>query len=91
MARHCVPSRVYIVPFSAFCAYAPSVFSSTKCVHFLRAISSAEEFRPLPTASSTTGDPIILVVMGKAKGWGAGYEGFLNPPSFLTEEETNLF
>lgn len=28
---------------------------------FLRAISSAEEFRPLPIASSTTGGPIILV------------------------------
>lgn len=43
------------------CSHTLSVFSSTKCVHFLRAISSAEEFSPLPMASSTTGGPIILI------------------------------
>lgn len=87
-------SHVYIVPFSAFCAYTPSVFSSTKCVHFLRAISSTEEFRPLPTASSTTGGPIILIAVGKGKGWGQVMRGFkifsLHIPLLLTKEQNNL-
>lgn len=64
-------SYVYIVPFSAFNAYTPSVFSSPDCVHFLRAISSTEEFSPLPTASSTTGGPIIRGRRG-AGGWVIG-------------------
>lgn len=39
---------------------------------FLRAINSAEEFRPLPMASSTTGGPIILIPYrdGEGKRWG---------------------
>jgi len=41
---------------------------------FLRAISCAEEFSPLPNASSTTGGPIILNPYrdGEGKVWGGG-------------------
>lgn len=53
---------------------------------FLRAISSAEEFSPLPIASSTTGGPIILIPYrdGEGEGWrGGGYRGFLRATHYL--------
>lgn len=51
---------------------------------FLRAISSAEEFSPLPIASSTTGGPIILVPYrdGEGEGWG-GYRGVSKVTHYL--------
>lgn len=52
----------YLRTFCSFrCSHALSIFSLTKCDHFLSAISSAEEFSSLPIASSTTGGPIILI------------------------------
>lgn len=47
---------------------------------FLRAISSAEEFSPLPIASSTTGGLIILIPYRDGEGerwwgWGGGIKG----------------
>lgn len=49
---------------------------------FLRAISSAEEFSPLPIASSTTGGPIILIPYrdGEREGWG-GLQGLFKGDS----------
>lgn len=42
---------------------------------FLRAISTAEEFLPLPIASSTTGGPIILIPYRDSEGAAYGVRG----------------
>lgn len=51
---------------------------------FLRAISSAEEFSPLPIASSTAGGPIILVPYRDGEGerwwWLGGVTGGFQRP-----------
>lgn len=71
--RQCV---LYICTILWFlCSHTLSVFSSTKCVHFLRAISSTEEFSLLPIASSTTGGPIILIPYRDGEGEEEGVTG----------------
>lgn len=53
---------------------------------FLRAISCAEEFSPLPNASSTTGGPIILNPYrdGDGEVWGGGgYRGISKATHYL--------
>lgn len=80
------PMYTYISLILCFlCSHTLSVFSSTKCVHFLRAISSAEEFSPLPLASSTTGGPIILIPYrhGEGEEWEGGLQGLSKAPHYL--------
>lgn len=42
---------------------------------FLRAISTAEEFLPVPIAGSTTGGPIILIPYRDSEGAAYGFSG----------------